>query len=399
MKQTIRSYKLLLISILALLIVYSCSDTVDVITYDTPELTITGTQVLAVEVNRSDGQSMTGYDISISGPTSASQNNVQQSVFVLDDLASGTYTVLVEREGYISDEFEVEIELPDEATATYYYEAEAYLRLKAPSVVIINDQDNVIQTGPSDDPGLIGQEMSLDILAGTFPESVVNSNGNVSVSVTRARPSVVDNTFDGTTQAIFYFEPDDVELNQEVEVTFPIVVPGDNPDNVSYTLEPGNIPVTLELDEAAKLSGGQLTELNDNQQVTASFRFGRFRINRFRRYRLVPDVTISASSSFTNPRSIATSGCGLDVDVEHTFERGTLGPVIGSFVNIPQKTYTHGVAYDGVIGTRLTVSVQKRTVTYTARNRNGQVLETATIQRPPLIFTVTARSCHDSGGG
>ncbi len=413
MTKIIKSRKVIFTSIVALLFIsYACSDTVDVITYDSPEFTFEGERELLVSVNSSDGQALTGYDIVIDGPTSSSQSGVSQSTFTFTDLATGEYTITASRDGYVSSSINLEINLPSDDTESYYNEAELFMRERTPSVMVNNNAESVIETAPSDAEGEEGQNISLTFPAGTFPQNAVDGDGNISISVTRSVPSQIDNEYnEGTTQDILDFEPADLELNEEVEIDIPVSIsdqlvaslgissPNSGSDNgISFVLQPGNIPVEL-VEENSKSAKVVTDSSIETQGFNRRFK-ARAKISRFQQYRLVPNIRITRSVGISDPQVIARSGCGLDVTVNHSFQTGMLSPVISRYVKMKKnRTVTRSASYNGAPGVRLTVSAQHETVTYTARRANGSVIESSTINHPPVTFTVTSRNCHDSGGG
>lgn len=413
MTKIIKSKKIIFTSIVALLFIsYACSDTVDVITYDSPEFTIQGERELIVSVNSSDGQALTGYDIIIDGPTSASQSGVSQSTFLFTDLATGEYTITASRDGYVSSSINLEINLPSDDTESYFNEAELFMRERAPSVVVNNNGESVIETAPSDAEGQEGQTVSMMIPAGAFPQDAVDGEGNINISVTRSVPSQIDNEYnEGSTQDIFDFEPAGLELNEDIEIDIPVAMSeqmaaslgisssdSGSDNGINFVLQPGNIPVEL-VEENSKsasvTSGSSLETRNFSRRFSA-----KVKINKFQQYRLVSNIRITSSVGLSNPQVIARSGCGLDVTVNHSFQTGTLSPTISRFVKKkPNRSITRSASYQGAPGVILTVSAQHETVTYTARRANGSVIESSTINRPPVTFTVTSRNCHNSGGG
>lgn len=419
MTKIINRNKLIFAFLVSLIFIsYACSDTVDVLTFDTPEVVVEGERQLLVVVNTSGGQSLTGYDITIEGPTTASESGVAQSTYRFTDLNTGEYTITASREGYVSSSIDVEVVLPQDDAESYYNEAELFLRERAPSVVVNNNEDSVIQTAPADGEGVEGETVSMSIPAGAFPVDAVDENGDISISLTRSVPSQVDSGTEGTTSDFFDFSPGDIDLNEEIELEIPVSIPGDlvaslgiasgssfsaNAENgISYVLQPGNIPVELVEDNGSNSTISSDSGLGQSIETQSFFKRYRakVRIKKLQKYRLVSNVNISTNKQMSSPTVIARSECAADVTGIYRFETGTLSPFFRKFVKVKaSRSIAQSASFEGIPGARLTVRGQHETVRYTARDANGSIIETSTLNLPPVKISVSLGNCHNSGGG
>lgn len=196
-----------------------------------------------IVINRDTEAELTGYDVEIDGPVSVSENNVSTSQFTLSDLVSGEYTITVSMNGFVAEEITEEFEVPEEVSADFITEITISLRATTPPVRINNSQANTIQTGKADEEDAgEDEEVTLEIPADTFPANVLNEDGTVDVSVTRARPTQVRRTAQGLVRETIALGPL-AEINNTINITIPIrEIEG--LEDLEYVLQPGNIPLT-----------------------------------------------------------------------------------------------------------------------------------------------------------
>jgi hypothetical protein len=398
MKKIPAIYSLFIFSFAFALLIVSCRETLDNVTYSSPELEIDTERQLTINVIEPDGSPLTGYDLLIEGPTTVSESAVGQSEYVFDDLASGTYTISITREQYISESVSVDIQLPEEADESYYDEITVALNERTPPVTFNNSEESVIETAPSAREQISGEPATFIFPANTFPEELEDEDGNVSISVTRASPADINNAFDeGTVKDLLEFEPGDIDLNEESTVEFPVAIPeelfDDQTEDLGFTLQPGNIPVEL-------IEVETVSSLQANFNTFRKLRL-RTKLNRLQRYHLVPNRRVTKSTGFTEYRQVGRSACGEPVTVTIETETGVPGPAArallkGPFVN---RTVTQTRTFDGIPGARTTVEVQNRTITYTVTGPGNRVIEEITVLTPKFSIRVTLNNCHDSGGG
>lgn len=398
MKNLPSIYHLLIFSFAIVFLIVSCRETVDNITYSSPGLEIDTENQLTIIVVEPDGSPLTGYDLLIEGPTSSAEGAIGHSEYVFDELASGTYTISVIREQYISESVTVDIQLPGDADESYYDEVIISLNERTPPVMINNSEESTIETAPSAREQIRGELATFIFPANAFPEEFEDVDGNVSISITRGSPAGIDNSYEeGTVKDFLEFEPGDIDLNEEATVEFPVAIPeelfDDQTEDLSFLLQPGNIPVEVIGEETvsslqANFNTYRLLQLRAN-------------LNRLQRYYLVPNRRVTTSTGLTEYRMIDQSACGEPVTVTIETEADHPGPAARSLLKGPflNRTATLTRSYEGIPGVRTTVEVQNRTVTYTVTGPGNHVLEEITLTPPTYSIRVTQDECHDSGGG
>lgn len=382
------SHKLITILIISLLImfVYACGSTTD---SDEPDsIVIEGVRELVIVVTDRQYNPLSGFDIEIDGPTSASESGVSDESFVLTDLKSGKYTINVSLVGYVSATITADIELSDEISETYLGTEVVSLSPLSPPVTVDNSDDVTVFTAPSQEPGYGNVETEISIPAGSFPDDLLDEDGNIEIRATRSSPNQITPEGTGTVQDFFDFEPDGVELNNEIELVIII----DSYEGIPYVLQPGDIP--LELDEAvSKLLANARTE-------SRALRKFRARISSLQSYMVVPELTLLRSKDRSSPVLLGRSGCGQGFSEVFEYETGTITGLISRFTTIPpNQVVTRLVSYDGKPETVLRVSAQIVTLLYELVDNEGNILESESINSKSVRFFVTEEECHDSGGG
>lgn len=384
------------LTILLLVAVFGCSENVDTITYETPQVSEEGETELTIEVIDAEDAAVTGYDIAIEGPTTVSESGVGSSAYTFTDLQSGTYSITITKEGYLEAETEAEVELPEEATGGFSSEVLVVLTKKTPPVKVDNSQDTTVETAPSNNPGEEGLTTTLNIPAGSFPDDVVNEDGTVDLSVTRSNPNNVIETEEGTVDDVILFDPEGTELNNPIEVSIPIEVPQELEGNIQYVLMPGNIP--LELTENA-----QSAMVAAGSAGYQAVKKGTAEIEILGEYYVVADVEVRQSgATFTEPVVVETSGCGEGVDAEYSIDVVPPGQAIQRFVSGYAKnsrTVTKSLSKNGVEGLKITVRGQHKTKTITLLDGDGNTILEETVNLPAIRLTVETSNCHNSGGG
>lgn len=386
------------LTILLLVAVFGCSESVDTITYDTPQVSEEGETELIVEVLDTDDAAITDFDITIEGPTSASESGVGDSQFTFTDLQSGTYSIIITKDGFIEAETETEVELPEEATGGYSSEIIVVLTEKAPPVTVDNSVDSVVETAPSSNPSEEGLTTTLNIPAGSFPDDALSEDGTVDVTVTRSTPNSFIQTEEGTVDDEILFEPEGTELNNPIQINIPVEVPAEFEGNVEYVLMPGNIPVELTENEQSALVGTGVGQYNAVKKAKAE-------IDLLTEYRLVANVQINKSgATYTTPEVIATSGCGEALSSQdYSVEITPPGQLIQRFKKGYAKnsrTFTKSSnEYKGVDGIKHTLRAQHKQITISLDNSNGGNILTETVNLPAIKFIHSKANCHNSGGG
>lgn len=386
--------------ILLLVLVVGCSEGVDTITYETPQVSEEGETELTIEVVGEDDSALTDYDIAIDGPTSVSESGVTNSQYTFTDLASGTYSITITKDGYIVAETETDVELSEETSAGYSSEVIVVLTEREPPVTVNSNEDTMVETAPSRSPGTSGALTELEIPAGTFPDDVVAEDETVQVSVTRYRPNRVRSNGEGTVQNVFALEPSGVELNNPVEMDIPVALPeglfagaakatglaaANEIDGISFVLMPGNIPVELVEEEGE----------NGFRRFVANVT-----IDTFQDYELVVEADLTVEESFSEPTRVAQSACGEGIETTYSLQVGGIDDALRSFSSeFPaSESISREVSFDGVDGLRLTVNARNKVRTYTLNNADGGTI-TDTINLPEVRFSLSTSNCHNSGGG
>lgn len=385
------------LSILLLVAVFGCSENVDTITYETPQVTVEGERELTIEVVDEEEATVSDYDITIEGPTSVSESGVGSSQYTFTDLQTGTYTITITKSGYIDAETEEDVELPEDAASGFTSELQLVLTEKSPPVTVDNSQETTVETAPSRNPGEEGLTTSLEIPAGTFPDDVVEEDGTVDLTVTRSTPNSFMQSEEGTVDDVILFEPEGTELNNPIQVSIPVVVPEELAGSIEYVLMPGNIQVELsETGESALVSTG-VAQFNAVKQANGE-------IELLNQYRLVANVQVNQSgATYTSPEVIGTSGCGEALGpIEYSVEITPPGQIIQRFKKgfaKNSRTFTRSSReYSGVDGIKHTLRAQHKQITITVSNNGGGDVSTETVNLPAIKFIHSESSCHNSGG-
>ena len=250
---SLRTFRALSVLIIALL-AYSCSTSSDEPNPDPepepppreeePVDRVGDRELTIIVIDRDDESELTGYSIEIEGPVSASEEGVASEEFVLTDIVSGEYTITVTLDGYVAATVTESYELPEEESDDFIAETVISLRQMSAPVQVSNNESTTVRTGKPDvdDEAEEDEEVTLQISADTFPADVVEEDGSVNISVTRARPAQVTRDDTGQVNESLILTPATV-LNNPVEITIPMRnIEG--LENVKYVLQPGNIPLT-----------------------------------------------------------------------------------------------------------------------------------------------------------
>lgn len=395
--------------ILMIGLIYACSSStdpdIDPPTPDPdpepPELPA-GERVMLIEIIDQDEEPLTGYDIDISGPTSTSASNVSESVFTFDDLADGEYTIVVTLDDYIEGEITVEVELPEKSTSDMTIEHGVTLVQKAPPVVINNDEDNEIETAPSDDPDAEEDEKTvMRIPANSIPQDALDEDGNIQIRVTRSSPKEATTGEEGgTVTDNFTLEPDGLQLNNEIEIEIPInAVPG-----VNYVLQPGNIPLAAVTSKTVQRSGLS-ADSNHPRTITRLSA----KITNFRRYRVVADITVEKQLFLSEPIRVGSdASCGENGQWTYTLplivngDLNTLPEQASKILRGLKPFENESKSYNKSVNN----NVPEFKIRLLAQNignnfrliQNGEVIEEFT-RNITAIFDPITVECHNSGGG
>lgn len=394
----------LIVALFLAVVMYGCSDAVGTIEYTTPPV-VPGERVLSIKVENPAGQPVTGYDLSIAGPTTASVSNVGSATYNFSNLNSGEYTITATRSGYVEGAVREQIELPADISSNFRGEVKVVLTPRAPAQPVSNASGATIQTAPA--PGSAQATITLNIPPNAFPASALDASGNVNVGLSRAKAGATTTTSqEGSTPSdIFDFEPSGVTLNIPIEAALELDIPANlNLATTQLTLE-GQDGAIIQL--VPDGSTASKTFVNEDGELMATRRFV-FSINRLQRYALIVPIRITTTSGWTNFRNVASSpSCGAGVNAVYNFSRGVLNTLqlnyMTSFTNFPlsdlniNPNYSDSYTVEGVQGVRSVVSARNRTQTRSFV-QGSTTLASFTFNVNTVEFRVTTTNCHNSGG-
>lgn len=394
----------LLTGMLLAVVMYGCSDSVGTINYTTPPVE-PGERVLTIRVESAAGAALTGYDLNITGPTSASVSNVGSSTYAFSNLNNGEYTITATRTGYVEGAVREQIELPADIGADFRGEVKVVLTPRAPAQPVSNASGATVQTAPA--PGTTTATTTLTIPPNAFPASVLDANGNVNIGVTRAKAGATTQTSqaNSTPADVFDFEPSGVTLNAPVEAELEVNLPAnlsasglemvlEGADGTILTLTPANTSVSK-------------TFVNEDGELMAVVRV-RALISRFQQYSLVLAVRVTRTNGWTNYRTVASSpSCGAGVNAVYNFSRGAINATQQDYLSLltnmslsditTNNQYSATKNVEGIPGTRSIVRARNRTQTI-AFVRGNTTLSSVTFNLNIVEFTVDNTACHNSGG-
>lgn len=341
-------------------------------------------------IDRKSEEELTGYNIDIAGPVTASETNVSTAQFILADVESGEYTITVSLNGYVNSEITEVLEVPEETSADYAGQTTISLRETTPPVTVDNTVATTVQTGEPDEEDATEEEaVTLEIPANTFPADVVNEDGTVDISVTRAKPADTDQTDDGLSSESIILTPA-ATLNNPVTITIPIR-DIEGLENLTYALQPGNIPLvpdgsgnlvaTITPDHSS--NGFSPANINTNATLT-----------NFQEYKVIsPNTTLTSTDGIAGTTTFV-SGCGEALNEILPVPLIFLPPSIAKFrlpiIPPPGLIVTVPAQQDRQI------TIDASYVTRTFRlEQDGSLIAEATINLGILKTSVPIRSaCH-----
>lgn len=391
----------------------SCADTVDTIRYENPPSLVDVKRELVVFVEDVDKSPLVNFDIVIEGPVSANVTGISESSFTLEELASGTYTITLIKEGFLQSSISREILVPDDVSSSFSVEVTIRLKEVEPPVVVDNDADTSVDVAPSSASTSEGQTTTIDIPANSFPEELANEEGDIEISVTRSTPSDVIETSDGVVQDIFTFDFPAVEetypitFNQPIGISIPVNLPASILESINAVGElrykivsPGSGGLMQSMqEEAAFINPANLVNgiYTDSISVLPSAVI-----------ELIPnlDLNIITPPTPISPIVVASAGCGEDIETTYNW---TSGLPDDSFVflftsSVPeQKQSSVNIEVEGVPNLKLTARVIRYQFTaeleYIDTNGARTVIESVNFLDTSAEVTLSSTNCHNSGGG
>jgi hypothetical protein len=346
-----------------------------------------GTKELTVTViDRAEESGLSGFDIEITGPVSASAQNVSATEYVLEDLVSGEYTIEVTLDGYVEASLTEEFEVPEDASADYLAETTVSLRVLTPPVKVNNSEPSTVKTGKADTEDATEEdEVTLQIKANTFPAEVVNADGTVDISVTRARPSQSTAGESGGQVSESLILTPAAELNDTVTVTIP-ARDIEGLEDVEYVLQPGNIPLT-------RTSAGKLTAKIASHVVYNA------NLDIFRRLsRVATNVEVVKTSGTSSPVTFS-SACGEPLNRTYSKSSVIVPAAISLFSTeavLKSAAFSKQIQLDAVPDRIVTVRVTNPTKTYTLTANGNQAATVTLNEKIVTVSEPTAVACHGS---
>ncbi|REL33815.1 carboxypeptidase regulatory-like domain-containing protein [Rhodohalobacter sp. SW132] len=380
-------FLILLISVFS-----SCSDWNS---YDLPGQEIENEQQLLINVVDVNENSITGYTLDIEGPVSHHQSGVTKSTFALDNLQDGTYKITVKKEGYLDAETDITVDLPGKDVTSHYDEVSLVLQQRADTQVIDYREGGIIRTAPSVENEIFGEPITLSFSPYALPSSLADETGHVQISANRIIPTDIDETYEGTVQSYIIFDNGIGELNESVSIEIPMQIASEYAGELTYTLQPGNIP--LEIVESS-VSGS-----NEMQNKGSRGRQMRAKAPGLQNYAVVANLQVRQSVSWTDFKVVEQGGCEEDVTVSYTLESGDAKTLAQQHSNLASKlsgqTYTLDKTFKGVPFKKVTIEVRNKIREFTVRELPSKTeIEHSEVQEKPIQFRTILKDCHNSGG-
>jgi len=373
------------ILILLPLLIYACSDGVTPL--DLPDAEITTEQQIQINVTNVTGEPLTGYNLSIDGPTTLDRKDVGESSFIFKDLAEGNYSISIEKDGYVPAESVAEVELLGGEAISHYDEINIVLQERSQPVMLNNRDGGVIRTAPSGEQDIFGEMIELSFSAGALPDELADESGWVQISADRILPSGIDEEFEGTVQSYLRFDPLITDLNEPVTIEIPVKKSSYDGPELTYTLQPGNIP--LEVVDSPGTNAETRAKSGRGQQMRAN-------APGLQNRAVVVNVKVRQSVNWTDFEVLEEGGCGESFSVNHTVTSGDAGPLAMEHSNLAAKLsgqeYTLEKNFNGIPDKEITVEARNRVRTFTVED------EVSELNVNPIQFRKTLTDCHNSGG-
>lgn len=399
----------LVMGLMLAVVLYGCKESVGTIDFVTPP-SENGQRVLTINVTSNTGTTLTGYDVNITGPTTASATNVSGS-YQLTNLGSGVYSIRVSLNGYIERVTQVNVQLPAE-DVDYLSATTVILTQRAPTQPVNNTTGGTVQTGSS---SAAQSTITATIPPNAFPASALDSNGNVNFGVTRARASDdISDIFPGAVPTeIFWFEPRGVTLLEPIQVSIEMDLPQSVIDSglpISFLGEDGSVIFGTITGVSSEISfkGPGVPEIMRSGFVSAPLQI----LQSMTPQPICPnkasydsiqsclDTTENGYSSYT---TVATFSCGAGGNATYSIPRQNPSEeVIANFsfgTNIDLVAYVNRAQFSesktvtAIPGTRASVRARHATEIY--RFVDGLVY---TLNQDTIEFVIERSNCHNSGG-
>ncbi len=391
-----------MILLLAMVMVSSCNDPVGTITLETPEIP-DGARELTIRATDSKNAPISGFNLQITGPTSVSAT-VPGSEYVFTNLASGLYTIVITKSGYVGDSFQLPVVLPTNPKVDFKATAVVKATQLATPVPVSNATGGTVQAPGPSNAGPRSQPTQVSIPAGAIP-----GTGSTQVSVTHTAPvpitqtaqplkaapgNSVENTISPIPLDRFIFSfinngSEVTEFAQPVGVSIPMSVPLSIRDVVyNFVLMSG--------------SGASATPTAESRPIVINATTGNATTTILKpgTYKVYATLGLTTTAAQSDPYVIGIGNCG--VDKIFTFSSPAAPPALGSVMAflgvVPAATTTSSsLEAKSVSNKQPWLTGVSSFTDYRVNRPNGTQLET---YRFPFAQAteLTYRDCHDGGG-
>jgi len=391
-----------MILLLAMVMVSSCSDPVGTITLESPEIP-DGARELVIRATDSKGASISGFNLQITGPTTANAT-VSGAEYVFTNLASGLYTIVITKSGYVGDSFQLPVVLPTNPKVDFKASAVVKATQLTPPVPISNATGGTVQSPGPSNTGPRSQPTQVSIPAGAIPGA-----GTTQVSVTQTAPVPITQTSQPLKAApgnsventispipldrfIFSFTNNGSEVTaftQPVEIGIPMGVPQTiRNEQFSFVLMSG--------------SGSGATPTTESRPIVINASTGNATTTILKpgTYRVYATLGLTATTAQSDPYVIGIANCG--VGRLFTFSSPaapTLGSVMAFLGVVPAATTASGtVDAKPVVNKQAWLRGVSRFTDYRVNRPGGTQLETYRFPLAEVTTTLEFNDCHDGGG-
>jgi hypothetical protein len=392
----------LVILLLAMVMVSSCNDPVGTITLESPEIP-DGARELVIRATDSKDAPLSGFNLQITGPTSVNAT-VPGSEYVFTNLASGVYTIVITKEGYVGASYQLPVVLPDNPKIDFKANTVVKATQLTPPVPVSNATGGTVQAPGPAASGPRSQPTQVSIPAGAIPGA-----GTTQVSVTHAPPAPVTqttqpqksapgnsvtNTLDRIPldQFIFSFTVTGgqaiTEFAQPVGIDLSIIVPSAiRSEQFNFVLMSG--------------SGPGATPTNESRPITIDAQ-GNMSTSILKpgTYKIYATLGLTTATAQSNPFTIGSTSCGLGGSFSFSSPTpGPLGPNLLFLGVVPPATvFNNTVVFQPVAGSQSRLTGVNSFIDYNLNRPSGAQLETYRYPLAQVTTTVSISNCHNSGG-
>jgi len=391
----------LMILLLAMVMVSSCNDPVGTITFESPELP-DGTRELVIRATDSKGAPISGFNLQITGPTTANAT-VSGSQYSFTNLASGLYTIVITKEGYVGKSYQLPVQLPQSVKQNYQATTVGRITQLTPPVPVSNATGGTVQA-----PGPAAVGMRSQPTAFIIPPGALPGTGTTQVSVTRILPAPITqtaqpqkstpgNSVENTINRIaldgfvttFTLNGNPVGVfNAPITASIPLSVPSSiRNEKFEFVLMSSSAPGATPTNTSSPI----VIDTNTGNGTTTIQQAGTYKV-----YVTLGLTTTTAQSTFT----IGSTSCGLGGSFSFSSPTaGAVGPVMSFLAIVPTATSTNNtVVLDPLSGAQSTLTGVNSFIDYRVNRPTGAQLETYRYPLAQVSTAISINNCHNSGG-